>query len=230
MSEYKVSIVIPVYNEEKVIKACLLSITHQSKKPFEVLIVNNNSTDRTIEIARQFPFVTVLHEQTQGIIPARTKGCDEATGDIIARIDADTILSKRWIENVANHFKKDPKLVALGGLAGVTEFSPPGFFWMKWTQRIVRWMDMKRYQVVHMYGHNMAFRQAAWQKAKKYLSHDELVLEDLDLSFALSRVGKTGIKNDIVAKVYGFRFVNFKKYTKYSAQGMYTKKKYQEMA
>ncbi|HEX7964030.1 MAG TPA: glycosyltransferase family A protein, partial [Candidatus Saccharimonadales bacterium] len=97
MKRQSVSIVIPAYNEERHLAACLEAIRAQSEPPLEVVVVDNNSTDRTAEIARRYPFVRVVHEERQGIVFARGAGFDAARGDIIARIDADIVLPAGWI-------------------------------------------------------------------------------------------------------------------------------------
>jgi glycosyltransferase involved in cell wall biosynthesis len=92
-----VSIVIPVYNEQHHLKACLDSITEQSILPNEVIVVDNNSTDESINIARSYPFVRVVKELQQGVMWGRNAGFDAAKYDLIGRIDADTQLPDDWI-------------------------------------------------------------------------------------------------------------------------------------
>src|SRR5688572_27451257 len=87
-----VSIVIPAYNEEGQLALCLEAIARQTVKPVEVIVVDNNSTDGTVEVAGRYPFVTVLHEWRQGVVHARDCGFDAAKGDIIGRIDAETVM------------------------------------------------------------------------------------------------------------------------------------------
>jgi len=99
----KISIVIPVYNEESQLAACRDAISQQKESPFEVIVVDNNSTDSTVRVALSFPFVTLIREPRQGVMHARTTGFDAARGDIIGRIDADTILPPDWTESVLEH-------------------------------------------------------------------------------------------------------------------------------
>lgn len=87
-----VSVVIPAYNEERYLAACLTSLQKQTLKNFETIVVDNNSTDKTAEIARRFG-AKVVKELKQGIIPARERGFREAKAEIIARTDADTIVA-----------------------------------------------------------------------------------------------------------------------------------------
>ncbi|HEX8932548.1 MAG TPA: glycosyltransferase family A protein, partial [Patescibacteria group bacterium] len=99
----KISVIIPAYNEEKYIGACIESLLKQNRLPDEIIVVNNNSTDQTAAIASQYP-VKVINEKEQGITPARNRGLNEAQYDIIARTDADTILPPDWIEKIKKHF------------------------------------------------------------------------------------------------------------------------------
>src|SRR5487761_1699776 len=96
----KISIVIPVYNEADNLSACLDAISNLEVMPYEVIVVDNNSTDNTVAIANLYDFVTVAHESRQGVVHARTKGFNLAKGDIIARIDADSVLPYDWTINV----------------------------------------------------------------------------------------------------------------------------------
>ena len=76
------SLVIPCYNEQRRIKACLESVARQTVRPSEVLLVDNNSTDGTLRLARQFDFVTILKQPRQGVVFARNAGFD--AGAIVA--------------------------------------------------------------------------------------------------------------------------------------------------
>src|SRR5262245_36697630 len=98
MHKPRLSIVIIAFNEEKHIGPCLEAIAHQTVAPDEVIVVDNNSTDRTVQIASSYPFIKVIHETEQGMIPARNTGLDAAKGDLLARIDADTRIPPQWVE------------------------------------------------------------------------------------------------------------------------------------
>lgn len=109
----KVSVVIPAFNEAEFLDACLNSLTKQTEPPDEIIVVNNNSTDNTVKIAKKYD-VRIVNEKKQGMISARNSGFNKAKFDIIARTDADTILPPSWIKKIKNGFK-DKDLVALSG-------------------------------------------------------------------------------------------------------------------
>jgi glycosyltransferase involved in cell wall biosynthesis len=112
----KISIVIPAYNEEHYIGPCIQSVQEQhSEDIFEIIVVDNGSTDETMATAKKFRGVTVLHEPKKGPSHARQRGFIEAKGNYIAFIDADTRVPAEWIDKIKKEFAKDPALVCLSG-------------------------------------------------------------------------------------------------------------------
>lgn len=113
----KLSFVIPAYNEEDLIGKCLDSILKQAAglDDIEIIVVNNASTDRTRDIILSFPGVIVVDESKKGITHARHAGFLASSGDLIAYIDADTMLTTDWIAKVLKAFSGNPNLVALSG-------------------------------------------------------------------------------------------------------------------
>src|SRR5579884_4992 len=101
----KLSLVIPVYNEAELLPLCLDSVAALKDKPDEVIVVDNNSSDQTAAIASSYSFVKLIKEPRQGVVHARSRGFNEATGDIIARIDGDSILPPDWTDRVKAVFK-----------------------------------------------------------------------------------------------------------------------------
>jgi len=106
-----VGIVIPAYNEEATIRACVTAAVGQTVPAHEIIVVDNKSTDQTPVILRELmtefadaPITVLRQERAQGITPTRNMGFDAVKSDIIGRIDSDTLLEPNWVEQVQNVF------------------------------------------------------------------------------------------------------------------------------
>lgn len=184
------SLVIPVYNEERHIKTALQAIESQTVKPFEVIVVDNNCTDKTISIAKSFSFVKVLQESNQGRTFARNAGFSAARGDLIGRIDADSVIAKDWVEQVVASFNRDSQLY---GLSGMGYSSPLPFVrhpkTSLWT-RTYYWFVRSSFRTPTMWGATMAIRRQAWKIVQDELAtNDNEVHEDQDLSLCMAYHG-----------------------------------------
>jgi glycosyltransferase involved in cell wall biosynthesis len=183
--QLKLSVVVPVYNEEARIENCLLALMNQKQPVHQILVVDNNCTDRTAEIASSIAGVTVIQEPVQGLIAARNSGFAAATGDIIARIDADTIVSPGWSTEVLAGYADDSVAAATGSarmhlLPGV--FNAKTTFWSATYLLYVR--GYFRFPV--LWGANMSIRKSVWAQIKtQCLSDDTLIHEDQDISRVL---------------------------------------------
>jgi len=110
------SIVIPAFNEEKALRYTLpKNIQSVAGLSAEIIVVDNNSTDQTAQVAQSFDNVTVVHEGKKGTNAARQAGYKAASGDLIIFVDADTFVSPQWIETTMRTFAKKPSIVALSG-------------------------------------------------------------------------------------------------------------------
>lgn len=114
----KLSFVIPAYNEELYIGKCLDSVVRELKNtPYdvEVIVVNNAGTDRTREIASRYDGFKIVDQPIKGLVHARQAGFAASTGDIIANVDSDAMLTPGWIDKVMKEFSANPNLVGLSG-------------------------------------------------------------------------------------------------------------------
>lgn len=183
-----ISVVIPAFNEEKYLPACLDAFRKQTFKNYELIVVDNNSTDKTAAIAKKYG-ARVIRENKQGMIPARERGFRESQANFIARTDADTIVTPNWLEVIYKTFKSKPGVVAMTG----PFLSPTKKIPHKIISGINFLYNVKFANLIskHIYlqGANMAVRKSAWIKIKVN-SDDKKVHEDVDLSYHLSKVGK----------------------------------------
>jgi len=105
-----ISIVIPLYNKERFIKETLDSVFNQSFTDYEIIIVNDGSTDSSVFIvnAIEDQRITVLSNQNKGVSHARNFGISKANSDLIALLDGDDLWEPNHLENLYNLYEKFP--------------------------------------------------------------------------------------------------------------------------
>lgn len=100
----KYSIIVPAYNTEKYIDKCLKSIFSNTYKNFEVIIVNDGSTDKTEDIInkyiKKYDNIIYIKQKNMGLSLARNNGVKKATGDYLLFIDSDDYVEKNLLENI----------------------------------------------------------------------------------------------------------------------------------
>lgn len=111
-----ISFIIPCYNEEKHIKDCIRSIRkYVWYIPYEIIVVDNNCTDRTVEIAIE-EAAKVVKETRKGVVFARQAGYEAAKGWLIANIDADSKITDGWIWEALSLLSNDEVVAVTGPL------------------------------------------------------------------------------------------------------------------
>lgn len=179
------SIIIPVYNEQDYLKHCLDSIAAQTDAPDEVLVIDNNSTDNTVAVAKGYPFATILTAKKQGVVYARDVGFNAAKSMLIGRIDADTQLGPNWVSAVKK-IMQDSSIAAATGPVAYFDMPKP---------EINYWIDHQiRSRLFHhapeapfLFGTNMVISKMAWEAVAKDVCHRSDIHEDIDLAIHLDR-------------------------------------------
>lgn len=177
-----VSIIIPVYNDEDHLKTCLDAIQNQSIPPDEVIVVNNNCTDKSMTVARSYSFVKVVSEPRQGVVFARTTGFNNASSDIIGRIDADTQLGVDWVKRVKAIFSQSD-IAAVSGPVGYHD--APGKHAVRFIEKNLRkitWQLGTKDDAIFLFGSNMALRKSVWDAVKDAVCMRKDIHEDIDVA------------------------------------------------
>lgn len=187
------SVVIPCRDDAALLQACLQSLAEQSVPAADIVVVDNNSTDASAEVARRYG-ARVVFEPLPGIPAAASAGYDAAAGQpgaatdlIIARCDADCVLPADWIARIAENFADDPDLEVLSG-PGVFYGMPAvagrllarlylGAYFLAMGSALARWP---------VFGSNMALRAGTWREISSEVHrHDAQMHDDVCLSFHL---------------------------------------------
>ncbi len=189
-----VSIVIPAYNEEATIRACVLAALHQTSPACEIIVVDNRSTDGTAaciadlqEEHPEAPLILVRQDAEQGLVPTRNFGLNMATGEVIGRIDADSVIQPNWVQEVQHAFLDEAVAAATGPVLYYD--MPLQQFGLKADNRVRKFILTLSRDYHFLFGSNMAIRHSAWLTIRDQTCRDaaDEMHEDIDLSIHLAQ-------------------------------------------
>lgn len=125
-----ISVIVPAYNASKTIAACLNALQTQKscESNYEILVVDDGSTDATPTIVQGFDSVVLIRQPNSGPAAARNAGVRAAKGDIILFTDSDCVPLPNWIEQMLAPFKNDPQIVAVKGAYRTLQIELPARF------------------------------------------------------------------------------------------------------
>jgi glycosyltransferase involved in cell wall biosynthesis len=208
----RLSFVVPAYNEEAYLPACLESILAQTRSlpagSTEIIVVNNASTDRTRDVALSFPGVTVVDEPRKGLTFARQAGFAASTGSLIANVDSDSRLTPGWVAQVLSTFdqaeqRTDAKrpLVALSGPVLYYDLTPRQrvlvhiFYLTAWITYAINRYILRVGSMVQ--GGNFITSRAALQAIGGFNTAISFYGEDTDIARRLNAVGEVRFTFDL---------------------------------
>ncbi|HXZ30152.1 MAG TPA: polysaccharide deacetylase family protein [Dehalococcoidia bacterium] len=192
-----VSVVIPAYNEGNYLLSCLESIRKQDYAgKYEVIVVDNASTDNTAKIALDWG-AKVVYESKRSPACSRQKGAEVATGELIAFIDADTRAPVYWLSTIVSRFARKPEMVSI---TGPYVYCDAGRF-TKITSYIGNFFSIIIDQLFRkafnkggaIWGCNFAVRRSALLAVGGFDTSIKFYGEEYEFSLRLKRAGKGGI-------------------------------------
>lgn len=208
------TVVIPALDDAEMLARCLDALATQTRAPDEVLVVDNGSVDDTAAVARAAG-ARVVPEPVRGIFPATATGFDAAEGELVARLDADSLPPSDWIERVHAAFEADPELDWLSGpgdFYGASRFT----HWMAETFYIGGYVWFVGMLLGHppLFGSNLAFRAEAWRAVRDHVHRGmREIHDDLDVAIhvrpgqkvVFDRTLRVGVSARPFATISGFR-------------------------
>ncbi|MBE9547203.1 MAG: glycosyltransferase family 2 protein, partial [Proteobacteria bacterium] len=181
----KVSVIIPCYNQGVYLKEAVDSVLAQTFQDFEVLVVDDGSTDvETVKILEEYkrPKTRIIHTDNQGLSAARNNGIHEAQGDYILPLDADDKIGKGYLEDAVRILDQYPEI-------GIV-YCEASYFGV----RGGRW-DLPEYSLDKIMNHNVIFctalfRKADWEAVGGYNVNMVYGWEDWDFWLSLIHRGR----------------------------------------
>lgn len=209
-----ISVVVPSYNDAEMLQRCLTALDAQTRPADEVIVVDNGSSDATVEVALAHG-ARVVTELRRGIPQATSAGLDAATCDVVGRLDADSIPPKDWVERVARAFQRDPDLEALSG-PGRYYGGHPFVHWFAASVHMPLYTRGVAFLIGHdvLYGSNLAIRADTWRELRHRVHRDDRTVHD-DLDFTLNLVPGTKVRYDRTL-IVGVSIRPFTNWTRYS--------------
>lgn len=196
-----ISVIVCAHNEERYLAACLHSLLAQTRPPDELLVISNASTDRTTAVAAAIPGVRVVEEPRRGLVRARERGRQEASGDLLVYVDADCRAPLIWLARVERRFARDGSLLALSG-------NYRFYDWDWWGRTLLRAYDFTLGPATHVlvkyimrigvvfYGGNFAVRRDALERIGGFDTSIEFHGEDTNVGRRLHAVGNVELRYD----------------------------------
>lgn len=127
----KISVIIPVYNDEKYLAQCLDSVLKQTYSNLEIILVDDGSTDSIPEVYEKYANIRILHKKNGGVGSSRNAVLEMATGEYILFVDDDDLLSETHIEELYNLLKKNDADIAVGNFNHFIEEKRAYGIWLK---------------------------------------------------------------------------------------------------
>lgn len=194
MAKIKISVIIPTLNEGRYIMDTLKSLSAQSFKDFEVIVVDGGSSDGTYRLARRY--AKIIEQPVRGVSLARNTGAMHAKGDILFFTDADTVVGKDTMLNIYKVMGGNDVVVATGPILPKEDVGP-----MVRLLYFINYKFMVKFSMLigkpSFVGSNIAIRRSAFNKIhgfnKAYLTY-----EDCEMTMRASAVGKTSYSNRII--------------------------------
>jgi glycosyltransferase involved in cell wall biosynthesis len=195
----KLSIIIPAHNEEMLLGQCLVSLHHAihaaglDTSQYEVIVVNNGSTDSTPQIASQHG-ARVIEEPTKGITRARQAGFQMSRGELIAHIDADTEVPVQWIRYALSELARRPDLLALTGPVVYHDLPLHARALVHFFYLFAHLFHLLHHSILGvgatLQGGNCVIRRSALERIGGYDTSIEFYGEDTDMARRIGEIGR----------------------------------------
>ncbi|WP_200343869.1 glycosyltransferase [Halochromatium glycolicum] len=187
--DIKVSIIIPTYNRGRLLRQCLDAVLMQQEAPpFEVVVVNDGSTDETAEVIKEYANVRLISQTNAGPAAARNNGAAQARGEIVVFTDDDCIPEPDWLKQLVAPFGR-PEVAGAKGAYYCDQREPIArFVQLEYEEK---YKELERHEYIDFVDtYSAAFRRNLFLAADGYdTAFTTASVEDQEFSFRLANAG-----------------------------------------
>ena len=182
-----VSLYIPCYNAERHLHYCLEGVLGQTRPADEIIVVDDGSTDNTVEIARAYPVKIVKHQQNRGLGAARNTGVMESSHDLVASLDSDCVARPDWLEKLLDCLSAHDTAGCGGRLVERNCSRLPD----RWRTHNMRqhWGYEPKVNPLFLFGNNTLYRKSVLLEAGLYDERLRTNFEDVSMSEKIAQRG-----------------------------------------
>jgi glycosyltransferase involved in cell wall biosynthesis len=188
------SVIVPVWNAEQTLPLCLASLERQTlaRNRYEIIVVDDGSTDQTAEAVRQFPAVRYVFQENQGPAAARNRGAALAEGSLIFFTDADCVPDPNWLEDITAPFARPEVAAVKGGYRTEQQSIMARFTQLEFEERFRMLAQRDSIDMIATY--SAGFRKEIFTKLGGFdIRFPEANNEDTEFSYRMSEQGHTMI-------------------------------------
>jgi glycosyltransferase involved in cell wall biosynthesis len=166
-----ISVIVPFHDEEEFIEDCIKALLSQGypREHYEVIMVDNNSTDRSAEITRRYPQIRLLRESKPGAYAARNRGVAEASGDVVALTDSDCAPRTDWLERIAETMAESQVHVVQGRTRFATESQGLAVLSDYEAEKAAFTFSGRADEIYYGYSNNMAVRRNVFDRVGPFV-------------------------------------------------------------
>lgn len=169
-----ISVVVPFYNSERYIALCIEGLLSQRypRERYEIIMIDNNSTDRSAKIVKRYPHVKLLSEERQGAYAARNRGIKEAKGEVIAFTDPDCIPLSNWLQEIETAMTRFDVGIVLGSYCSVRDSFILSALELYQNEKRNYIFGSRIKELYYGYANNMAVRKRLLEEVGLFIERD----------------------------------------------------------
>jgi len=202
---HNLSIIIPAFNSETTLEECLKAVKRSIYQDYELIVVDDGSTDKTGEIAAQYADKVITHESNLGRVESRKTGMQEASAEILVNIDSDVLIKSDALSTITTFFEDNQDVSAVTGMLNKN---------CPYTNYFSQYKNLYMYYILSKLSENIAFLYGSLYAIRKgvakYYKGGASVADDTEFGQHIVA------ENKLIALLKSLEVTHMKKFTLFS--------------